>query len=307
MLPFEETFSPERANVITDLLCSLGFNRIVKFDMLEPEFHALKTLHESGVEPKYLGLIAVCTGVIDFQLGFGGADRLWKTLVEIAGKFEDLNDLRQVELLMVSLLTEPVNRRSLQVKAARMRRIFDSGFAEWFIKEYDGLRQNPIVLWRRLSETLRSRMERKTMVFAMKAFDISHLICFGDYASFPWDIPIPVDFHIRNVTVSSGLLKRYESDDSFRKAWIYVLKELKEKTGRNISLLRIDSVVWQLGKIMYAAKYERKASIEKIRRYMIEKIGVNTELANRFAEELTLNIDKIAATNVAQPFNFSFQ
>jgi len=30
---------------------------------------------------------------------------------------------------------------------------------------------------------------------------------------------------------------------------------------------------------------------------MIEKIGVNTELAKRFAEELTLNIDKIAITN----------
>ena len=294
---FDQNFSPERAGAITDLFCSLGFNNIVKFDMLEPEFHALKTLHENGVKPKYLGLIAVCTGVIDFQLGFGGADRLWETLVEVAGKFEDLNDLRQVELLMTSLLTEPVNRRSLSVKATRIRRIFDSGFAEWFIKRYEDLRRNPVVLWRRLSETLRSRMERKTMVFAMKAFDISHLICFGDYACFPWNIPIPVDFHIRNVTVSSGLLKRYGSDDSIRKAWIHILRELKEKTGRNVSLLRLDSVVWQLGKIMYAAKYEREASIEEIRRYMIEKIGVNAELAQRFAEELALNIDKIAMTN----------
>jgi len=297
MLLFEENFSPERARIIADLFCSLGFNKIVKFDMLEPEFHALKTLHKSGVKARYLGLIAVCTGVIDFQLGFGGADRLWETLAEVAGKFEDLNDLRQVELLMISLLTEPVNRRSLQVKVARIRRIFDSGFAEWFIKKYESVRRNPVVLWRRLSETLRSRMERKTMVFAMKAFDISHLICFGDYVSFPWDIPIPVDFHIRNVTVSSGLLKRYENDDSFRKVWIYILKELKKKTGRNISLLRLDSVVWQLGKIMYAAKYERKASMKEIRRYMIEKIGVNAELSERFAEELTLNIDKIASTN----------
>jgi len=296
VLPFEENFSPERARVITDLFSSLGFNRIVKFDMLEPEFHALKTLYRSGVKPEYLGLIAVCMGVIDFQLGFGGADRFWKTLVKVAGKFEDLNDLRQVELLMTSLLTEPVNRRSLQVKAARIRRIFDSGFAGWFIEKYETLRRNPVVLWRRLSETLRSRMERKTMVFAMKAFDISHLICFGDYASFPWDIPIPVDFHIKNVTISSGLLRHYGGDDSFRKAWTYVLKELKEKTSRNISLLRLDSIVWQLGKIMYASKYERKASMENVKRYMIEKIDVNTELAERFAEELTLNIDKVAIT-----------
>jgi len=131
----------------------------------------------------------------------------------------------------------------------------------------------------------------------MKAFDISHLICFEDYARFPWDTPIPVDFHIKNVTISSGLLRHYESDDSFRRAWTYVLKELKEKTGRNISLLRLDSTVWQLGKIMYASRYERKASMEKIKRYMIEKIGVDAELAKRFAEELTLNIDKVAITN----------
>jgi len=44
--------------------------------MLEPEFHVLKTLYRSEVKPKYLGLIAVYIGVIDFQLRFGGADRL---------------------------------------------------------------------------------------------------------------------------------------------------------------------------------------------------------------------------------------
>ena len=48
---------------------------------------------------------------------------------------------------------------------------------------------------------------------------------------------------------------------------------------------------------MYVAKYERKASMGKIKRYMIEKIGVDAELAKRFAEELTLNIDKVAITN----------
>jgi len=65
MLLFEENFSPERARVIADLFCSLGFNRIIKFDMLEPKFHTLKTLHKSGVKPRYLGLIAVCARVID--------------------------------------------------------------------------------------------------------------------------------------------------------------------------------------------------------------------------------------------------
>ena len=127
----------------------------------------------------------------------------------------------------------------------------------------------------------------------MKAFDISHLICLGDYAKFPWNIPIPVDFHVKQVTISSGLLESYGDDQAFRKAWMLVLKSVKEKIGGNISLLRLDSSVWQTGRIMYKSRYNKNLSVKRIQRYMVEKIGVNIDLAVRFAVEMTRFIEKV--------------
>jgi N-glycosylase/DNA lyase len=132
------------------------------------------------------------------------------------------------------------------------------------------------------------------MVFAMKAFDISHLICFGDYAKFPGDIPIPVDFHVRNVTISAGLLKHHGTDDAHRKAWTQVLNNMKERLGSNISLLRLDSIVWQIGRIIYASKYNKNTSAQQIQKYLVEKVDADDKLAKRFAEELTKFIEKAA-------------
>lgn len=292
MPPRGSCINLERVNIVSDLLSRLGFDGIVGFDSLEPEYRALKTLYEQGVEPAYLGLVAICMGVIDFQLGAGGAERFWSTLVETAYFFNNLNSVSQVEKLMDLFLLKPVNARSRKLKYRRIKNIFGSEFADWVVENYDKIRKDPILLWRRLALVLRSGMERKTIVFAMKAFDISHLICFGDYAGFPWDIPIPVDFHIRQVTVSAGLLKEYSSDSEVRKAWIMVLKRVREKIGCNIHLLRIDSLVWQVGKIMYVNKYDENLSVKEIIDYMTEKAGIDRELAIKLAQELTRFIEK---------------
>jgi N-glycosylase/DNA lyase len=284
----------ERVDVIAELFCNMGLDKIARFDRLEPEFQALKALYERGIKPPYLSLISICTGVIDFNLGAGGAERLWATLVKVASDFDNLNDLKRVEWLMKAFLNEPINAPDLHKKITRLRKLFDSGFDRWFIENYEELKENPVLIWRRLSETLGSGMEQKTMVFAMKAFDISSMICFGEYAKFPWDITIPVDFHVRNVTVSAGLLEHHGTDDAYRKAWAQVAKNVKERMGGNISLLRIDSLVWQIGRIMYASNYNKNTSARQIQKYLVEKVGVEDKLAKRFAEELTKFIDKVA-------------
>jgi len=62
----------ERIEILADLFCKLGFDKIVQFDLLEPEYAALKKIRSKNVEPEYLGLIALSAGTIDFQLGVGG-------------------------------------------------------------------------------------------------------------------------------------------------------------------------------------------------------------------------------------------
>ena len=293
-----ESLRFERIEIIADLFCKLGFDKIVRFDLLEPEYVALKKIHGKNVEPEYLGLIALSAGAIDFQLGMGGAERFWSTLSIMADGFKDLNSLGHIKSLMKRFLNDPINARSQNIKRKRIRRIFGSSFAEWYLNSYESLRANPMLLWRRLAKTLGSSMEKKTIVFSMKAFDISHLVCYGDYVDFPWDIPIPVDFHVKRVTISTGLLEYYGSDELFRYVWSLVLRSVRERLGRKITLLRIDSIVWQIGKIMYACKYKKESSQKSIEYYLTRKIGVEKTLANKMAIELTKFIEKIEHNKV---------
>jgi len=283
----------ERIKIIADLFCKLGFDKIVQFDLLEPEYTALKKIHSKNVEPEYLGLIALSAGTIDFQLGAGGAERFWSTLSTIADGFKELNSPGHIESLMRRFLNDPINARNQNIKRNRIRKIFSSGFVEWYLNSYDFLRKNPALLWKKLAETIGSSIEKKTMVFSMKAFDISNLVCYGDYLDFPWNIPIPVDFHVKRVTISAGLLDYYGSDDLVRYVWSLVLRKVRERLGRNITLLRIDSIAWQIGKIIYACKYRKEISQKSIEHYLTRKIGVEKTLANRMAIELTKFIEKI--------------
>jgi N-glycosylase/DNA lyase len=90
------------------------------------------------------------------------------------------------------------------------------------------------------------------------------------------------------------LLEHHGTDDAYRKAWAQVAKNVKERMGGNISLLRIDSLVWQIGRIIYASNYNKNTSAQQIQKYLVEKVGVEDKLAKRFAEELTKFIDKVA-------------
>lgn len=291
----------ERVNIIADLLSKLGFDVIAKFDTFEPEYRVLKILHDRGVTPPYLGLIAVCAGVIDYQLRAGGSDKFWATLLETARSYQDLNSVSQVEKLMEKFLSKRINSIKYKDKCSRIKSIFESGLASEIVENYDEIRKQPGLLWEKLASDIskmgkasdiRRKMSEKTVVVAIKAFDISHFICFGDYVELPGDIPIPVDFHVKQVTISAGLLEEYGSDDEFRKAWRMVFEKVREKIRGNINLLRLDSIVWQIGKIMYKNAYDRDLSVMEITDYLSGCIGVDRELTEKLAQELTWFIEK---------------
>lgn len=283
----------ERVDVIAELISKLGFDGIVKFDYHEPEYTALKKIFNLKTEPKFLGLIALSAGTIDFQLGFGGAERFWDALYETAKEVGELNSIERAEGLIIHFLNNPINVRCLKVKRERIEKIFRKGFARWYVNNYEYLRENPEKLWRELAQALGSSVNKKTMVFSMKAFDIANLICYGDYLPFPQNIPIPVDFHVKRVTISSGLLNQYGDDELFRNVWRLVLTKVKNNLGRNITLLRLDSLVWQIGKILYKCGYEKGLSQKSIEDYLTKKIGIEKTLAREIATELNQFIDNV--------------
>ncbi|MEM0253232.1 MAG: N-glycosylase/DNA lyase [Candidatus Bathyarchaeia archaeon] len=178
-------------------------------------------------------------------------------------------------------------------KKERIKKIFSKDFANWYIDNYEYLRENPEKLWKKLAQVLRSPMNKKTIVFSMKAFDIANLICYGDYLPFPQNIPIPVDFHVKHVTISSGLLNQYYDDELFRNVWSLVLNKVKYNLDRNITLLRLDSIVWQIGKLLYKCGYKRELSQKSVEEYLTRKICIEKNLAKEIATELTRFIDNV--------------
>jgi len=83
-----------RIGIIANTFASLGWNGIIQFDLKEPEYQCFSKLKPKADYP-YLSLMAVCTGIIDYQLA-GNAYLFWKTLGEIAHnkKVESINTIK---------------------------------------------------------------------------------------------------------------------------------------------------------------------------------------------------------------------
>ena len=247
----------DRVRVLGSLLSELGFDGIVRFDLKEPEYKALNRLFSDGVSPKILGLVSIVAGSIDYQLGAGGAERFWSSLVESYSEIGDIKELKDVKSLFYLFISKPINRRLNNQKTRRIEKLLNESFSRWYLNNYENLINRPVVVWSVLASSLNTGMEKKTIVFAMKAWDISHLICYGDYLDFPWTIPIPVDYHVRNISLSSGIIELCKNDDMFRRVWHEVLKIVRENINKHITLLRVDSLVWQSGKIISENKFNK--------------------------------------------------
>jgi len=280
-----------RHKIIADLLAKLGYEVIVEFDRREPEYAALSILRDQGTEPPYLALAAVSTGVVDYRLARGGAEKLWNALVQASGG-RSLNSIPDVYETVMKVLDQPVCALLNRQKRRRVNRLYQSGYAAWLVENYDEVSREPMQAWRRLASALRNRMYQKTVVFAVKALDIAHFISHGRYLPLPPHVPLPVDFHVRNITISAGLLPDYVDDQDYVDAWAKVLEELNAKLEEKINLLRLDSIAWQLGKTLYKAKYHPEESRRRIVSRLVE-MGADPRLAEQLAQELTRYIHKV--------------
>ena len=283
----------DRVRVLGECFAALGFDVFRRFDMNEPEFKALEVISKSEDEGT-LYCIGICSGINDYQLGPGGADRYWSELLDVYSSYKRIgNDENKLYRFMISFLERPVSARLRKNKIKRLRRLFDSGFISRMLKNYDRYIDNPFSVWLELARALNNPLKRKTVVFSMKVFDLIHLMLKGKYLDFPEDIPIPVDFHIRNVAISSGIVDENASDDEVRRAWMNVLREVNKCISPKINLLRIDSVVWQVGKIMYENNFDRNRVRKELVKLFVYEIGANEKASLNLIDNLILNVDRL--------------
>jgi len=272
----------DRIDLVADTISSLSYDSIVAFDKEEPEYKTFSTLREEVGDEPHRALLGICAGTADYQLA-GDAQLFWNELERVVLDYGQLSSTRDVKSILGDFMEADVNARLNQQKRTRLIKLFDKGLAEWFIENYG--EPQPLTVWENLADALDNPMKRKTIVFAMKVYDIIHLIENDTYLDFPKDIPIPCDLQVERVAHTSGITDS-ESEDKVMGAWAEVASQVSDELGQSISLLRIDSIVWQSGQIIGEHESNKQASRRKLIEHF-EEAGINTKQAENLAEALT--------------------
>ncbi|MGQ4916065.1 MAG: N-glycosylase/DNA lyase [Candidatus Asgardarchaeia archaeon] len=277
----------ERVRAIADAFANLGFEGISKFDKTEPEFKILTRLAKKEDEST-LYAISICAGLVDYQLLKGGAERLWSTLYDVYTQFGkiDANENRLYNLFE-TFLKQPINARLREQKLNRLKKLFDSGLIANMLKNPERYIQEPQTTWITIARILNNPPYAKTVVFSMKVLDLAHYVLKNRYLNFPSNIPIPLDLHVKAVAVYSGIVTFGATNAEIKKAWIQVLYEVNKKITPKTNLLRLDSVIWQAGKIISKSKGLKKYAIKTLSNYFTTNVGIPRDLAEKLSNELT--------------------
>ncbi|MDL1956754.1 MAG: N-glycosylase/DNA lyase [Candidatus Desulfofervidus auxilii] len=240
-----------RKNKIISILTKLGKqNDFIKFDQFEPEYKFfLHTKNKSKKE--LLCLIGVCAGIIDYQLA-GNAFIFWNDLEKLVS-ISKLKSLEDIKNLFNDFLNLKVNKRLNETKRKALNKVFNSIFFNDFKKNFSFYLKDPKKLWQEVSQVTGRKKDMKTVTISMKIFDLFHLVYFNSYA-FKESLPIPVDIHVRNITI-----------------------------------FRIDSLLWQLGRTYTDNKdnwYQEVIS------YLTQKIQLSYPKAKEIINEMFWRILK---------------
>jgi N-glycosylase/DNA lyase len=166
-------------------------------------------------------------------------------------------------------------------------RIQGNGFGEWFIENHR--EADPVSVYERLADALETDMSKKTVVLAVKIYDVFNHIHEGEYLSLPTDVPIPCDLQVERVAASSGIVDN--EDGTVMEAWGHVIEEVNDEMERPVSMLRVDSVVWQSGQIISENGDRVGLSRRCLMDYFAEA-GLDEDEGERLAREFTSELSE---------------
>lgn len=275
-----------------------GFERL---DRLEPEYLALKELHGYGADCRLLGLLSILAAVNDYRID---ARWYWNRLLRVAegGWIQRIGSLDPITLARGLAeahidACHPARGGAWISKRRRLERIFDQGFPEWFVMNHESVissREGVLEAWMRLSLSLESDPSSKTLVFSVKALDMASLVTRGRHLEVPDFMPIPVDAHVRDVALSSGIVRSADRGAIIR-AWQLVMEAVRENMGdeRGVSVFSLDSLVWQIGSEMSGARRRGRSPLDEVSDYLRVRVGISGEGARDLALEFARFSDRV--------------
>ncbi|WP_336328497.1 N-glycosylase/DNA lyase [Halovenus sp. HT40] len=291
-----------RVSAVAEAFAALGLDHIAAFDRAEPEFEMFSELR---VQQKQLGVslaetiqhrIALGMGaaLINYRLA-GDAQSFWSSLSTAVQDHGAVTSVPDVEAVLDVFLEDPVNSRSVSYKRTRVERFFESGFAEWLVSEYPNV--EAVTVWEELAAALDNDMDLKTIVFAMKVFDVIEFIEHGEYLSVPSRVPIPVDLQTERMALLSGIVGESPTAEDVIEAWGAVTEGVSMRLDREVSVFRIDSIAWQAGQIVGQNKESRSVAENALTRHFTG-VGVGESEAGRLAGELVTDFDRVRDLDV---------
>jgi len=277
--------SKKRIKKVANALTTIGYDGIVKFDQTEPEYDFISTARRQFDSDPHIALLSILAATEDYQLA-GDAQRFWQTLEDTIDGHDTIDSVQAVNEVLADFMQKPVNARLQDQKENRLIRIQNNGFGDWFIEHHSNI--DPVRVWEKLAEDLETTMQKKTVVLAVKVYDIFNLIATGQYLELPTDLPIPCDLQVERVAAAAGIVE-HKRKDTVIDAWARVMESVNSELDRPVSMLRIDSIVWQAGQIISKNGDQQKQSRQALAEYF-EDVGLGQIESRQLAHEFTARL-----------------
>ncbi len=268
--------SLERIEKLSDLIRSIGIKTIYYIEDHDKQFEAMKILHSRTKHTGYVCLLAVSNALISYRLSMKGED-YWLLFAKYFSKTHP-NFFKALDNIVNFLNTYKVNRILLKQKISRLRKFYESRISRTLFEKPWYYSKDITKLWRELARNLNTSPRRKTIVFSVKMFYYAYYASTGVRISLPYEIPIPVDFRVALISLTSGLisinsrnlrekanllLAKY--DETVRDVW----KIISQKT--NIPPLNLDALVWVLGKYV-STRCNKNLIVSRTINYLEEEV-----------------------------------
>lgn len=292
-----EHFDHDRAVLIGQAIARIPTDVWEAIDRGEPEWPFLERIVKT--KSPCIAAVGIAIALCDFQLGAGGAARYWEEVGRAFDLYQPINDCTRLELLIKDLMKRPVAARFAGMKVDRIRRLLGSSFKERLLERTiseGGV--EPMVLWMDLASAMGQQLDAKTIVFAMKIFDLIHKAETGEYIRFPARVPIIVDIRIGRVSFSSGLIDPplgWDIDRAMAETNALLQRDKKRilaawarvsEAAGCLSLFRIDSLVWQVAEPIFKFRKDRSRA-QKAVAATLRDYGCGDDIARSIGEELT--------------------
>lgn len=230
----------DRYETFVDVLCKLPETVWSSTVYSEPEWKWMLPLSRSW-EFGHFAALFMTLGLNDFQTK-GKADvGYWPKVVPLIRNQSEPNEPGQLIGLLKQFFA---NERLAVKKVNRLERFATSSLcAEIWTCKPETIAADFKQTWRSLGETMKQPPTKKTIAFAMKCLALALLMVNEDGFDIS-SIPVPIDSRLRAVALRLGCASGTDSDEQHR--WSNALEKIRN-TGKQITMVHLDSLLWQIG------------------------------------------------------------